>query len=76
MKDHKEMGRFSVEFAVANYGEVVRLPRGQAQFWRMSSMFVVSGVVDSGAARLVLPQHVVGSTWNCQSGRGNQRPLR
>ena len=38
MKDHKEMGRFSVEFAVANYGEVVRLPRESA-FWRISSIF-------------------------------------
>ena len=28
MIDDNEMGRFSVEFAVANYGEVVHLPRG------------------------------------------------
>jgi predicted aspartyl protease len=52
------MGRFSVEFEVANYGDIVRAMDGTlkpAQVRRLT----VSGVVDPGAAKLVLPQAVV-----------------
>jgi predicted aspartyl protease len=51
------MGRFSVEFVVANNRDVVQaaptavIPEGVKHV-------AVSGVVDSGAARLVLPQWV------------------
>ncbi|MGO9114747.1 MAG: aspartyl protease family protein [Thermoguttaceae bacterium] len=57
MRDHKEMGRFSVEFAVANFRDVVRLAPGVPVLENVKHT-VVSGVVDSGAARLVLPKHV------------------
>ena len=57
MKDHKEMGRFSVEFAVANIRDVARLAPGVPVLENVKHI-VVSGVVDSGAARLVLPKHV------------------
>ncbi len=72
MKDHKEMGRFSVEFAVANYGEVVRLPRNKRVLENIKHI-LVSGVVDSGAARLVLPQHVVDRLGLPQDGETNVR---
>jgi len=52
------MGRFSVEFAVANNREVVGLAVGEPVLQRVKHV-VLSGVVDSGAARLVLPQRVV-----------------
>ena len=52
------MGRFSVEFAVANNRDVVGLHVGEPVLERVKHV-VLSGVVDSGAARLVLPQRVV-----------------
>jgi len=52
------MGRFSVEFAVANNRDVVGLPVGSPVLERVKHV-LLSGVVDTGAARLVLPQHVV-----------------
>ena len=73
MKDHKEMGRFSVEFAVANYGEVVRLPRDKRVLENIKHI-LVSGVVDSGAAARVAAARGR-STWTAK-GWGNQRPLR
>jgi predicted aspartyl protease len=57
MKDDKEMGRFSVEFVVANYRDVVRSGPDEPVLENVKQM-VVSGIVDSGAARLVLPQYV------------------
>jgi predicted aspartyl protease len=52
------MGRFNVEFEVANYGDMILAQRGlmpEDQIRRQT----VQGVVDSGAARLVLPQSLV-----------------
>ena len=57
MKDHKEMGRFSIEFVAANYRDIVLQGPGEPVLDNVKHV-VVSGVVDSGAARLVLPQHV------------------
>jgi len=57
MRDRKEMGRFSVEFAIANFRDVARLAPGVPVYGNVKHL-VVSGVVDSGAARLVLPKHV------------------
>ena len=57
MKDHKEMGRFSVEFVVANFRDVARLAPGVPVLENVKHV-VLSGVVDSGSARLVLPKHV------------------
>jgi predicted aspartyl protease len=57
MGDANEMGRFSVQFAVANYRDVVRLAPGVAVLKSVNHL-VVSGVVDSGAARLVLPKQI------------------
>ncbi len=52
------MGRFSVEFAVANNRDVLGLPVGEPVLPRVKHV-VLWGVVDSGAGRLVLPQRVV-----------------
>jgi predicted aspartyl protease len=51
------MGRFSVEFVVANNRDVVRLEPGQPIPDSVKHCSL-PGVVDSGAARLVLPQRV------------------
>jgi predicted aspartyl protease len=58
MKEHKEMGRFSVEFVIANYRDVVRSATGEPVLDSKAKRMVVSGVVDSRAARLVLPKSV------------------
>jgi predicted aspartyl protease len=52
------MGRFSVDFVVANNRDVVVLPAGVPLLENVKHV-TLSGVVDSGAARLVLPQRVV-----------------
>ena len=58
MREQTAMGRFSVQFTVANNRDVVQaapgipIPEGVKHL-------VLSGVVDSGAARLVLPQRAV-----------------
>ena len=52
------MGRFSVEFEVANYDDVAAARRGtisQEEVRRLR----IRGVVDSGASRLVLPAKTV-----------------
>ncbi len=60
MPEPTAMGRFSVEFVVANNRDVVNLQVGDRALLRDRVKHVVlSGVVDSGAARLVLPQRVV-----------------
>jgi predicted aspartyl protease len=51
-------GRFSVDFVVANNRDVVVLPAGVPLLENVKHV-TLSGVVDSGAARLVLPQRVV-----------------
>ncbi len=52
------MGRFSVDLIVANNRDVVNLADDESVLDKVKHV-VVSGVVDSGAARLVLPQRVV-----------------
>jgi predicted aspartyl protease len=52
------MGRFNVEFEVANYGDMVLAQRGLLPANQVRRQ-TVQGVVDSGAARLVLPQSLV-----------------
>lgn len=55
MREQTPMGRFSVQFVIANNRDVIQaapevsIPQGVKHL-------VLSGVVDSGAARLVLPQ--------------------
>ena len=54
----KDMGRVTVDVALANYRDIVLAEEGKlsSHETRRAS---VSGIVDSGAARLVLPPHVV-----------------
>src|SRR5438876_11980967 len=51
------VGRFSVDFEVANYGDVVRARAGDLKPEQVRRQ-TIQGVVDSGATRLVLPQAV------------------
>jgi predicted aspartyl protease len=52
------VGRFSVEFEVANQGDVIKARDGLLEPDKVRRL-TISGVVDSGATRLVLPQTVV-----------------
>lgn len=52
------MGRFSVDFDVANYGDVLKVLEGTLPANRVRRQ-TISGVVDPGAAMLVLPPTVV-----------------
>jgi predicted aspartyl protease len=52
------MGRFSVQFVVANYRDVIQAAPG-GSIPEAVKHLVLSGVVDRGAARLVLPQRAV-----------------
>jgi predicted aspartyl protease len=52
------VGRFSVEFDVANYGDILQSRNGTLPPDRVRRQ-TISGVVDPGAAKLVLPQAVV-----------------
>ena len=52
------MGRFSVDLAVANYGDLALAERGLLPPDKVRRQ-TISGVVDSGAAKLVLPRTVV-----------------
>ena len=58
MQDLKEMGRFSVEFVVANNRDVL-MADPHARIPESVKHLTLSGVVDSGAARLVLPARIV-----------------
>ena len=83
MGEQTPMARFSVEFVVADNREVVQaapevpIPQGVKHL-------VVSGVVDSGAARLVLPRNAVDqlrlqshgeTTVRYADGRREKRPV-
>jgi predicted aspartyl protease len=57
-KRNNEMGRFSVDFEVANYADIVRAMDGTLKQGKVRRQ-TVSRVVDPGAAKLVLPQAVV-----------------
>ena len=52
------VGRFSVEFEVANYDDLALARRGQLPPDQVRRE-TIQGLVDSGATRLVLPQAVV-----------------
>ena len=54
----QSMGRFSVQFEVANYADIILAQRGLLEADKVRRQ-TVRGVVDSGAAMLVLPQAVV-----------------
>lgn len=56
--EETEMGRFSVEFTVANYEDVIRARTGEIPKEEIHTARI-QGVVDSGAARLVLPESTV-----------------
>jgi predicted aspartyl protease len=58
MREQTPMGRFSVSFVVANNRDVVQAAPGVSIPEGVKHL-VLSGVVDSGAARLVLPQRAV-----------------
>ncbi len=53
-----QMGRFSVEFAIANYQDVLHAQDGTLAADQVRQV-QLRGVVDYGAARLVLPERVV-----------------
>jgi predicted aspartyl protease len=59
MKNHKgdPMGRFAVEFEVANNEDLVEAKRGHLDPAKVRRK-MIRGVVDSGAAELVLPQSI------------------
>jgi clan AA aspartic protease len=52
------MGRFSVKFEIANNDDLAAVRRGDLGAKEVRRM-TITGVVDSGASRLVLPKHVV-----------------
>ena len=52
------VGRFSVEFEVANYADLIRAQDGTLPADQIRRE-TIQGVVDSGATKLVLPQAVV-----------------
>jgi len=52
------VGRFSVEFEVANFGDIMRSLDGTLRS-ENGRRQVIPGVVDPGAAQLVLPQSLV-----------------
>jgi predicted aspartyl protease len=53
----KAMGRFSVEVELANYGDIIEQDHGHLDEAKVRRV-KIQGVVDSGAARLVLPAAV------------------
>jgi predicted aspartyl protease len=53
-----KMGRFSVNFEVANYDDLAAVRRGDLEPGKVRRVTIV-GVVDCGASRLVLPKRVV-----------------
>jgi len=57
MQGTMDLGRITIEFVVANNRDVVRYENAGQESGKAKRL-TVSGVVDSGAARLVLPQRV------------------
>jgi predicted aspartyl protease len=57
-KGVKDVGRFAVDFEVANFGDVELAHRGLLRPDQVRRQ-MIRGVVDSGAAPFVLPQAVV-----------------
>jgi predicted aspartyl protease len=66
------MGRFSVEFAITNYGDLTLVQRGLLAPDKVRRQ-TLSGVVDSGAAKLVLPPGVVKQLGLTQGDKINVR---
>jgi predicted aspartyl protease len=58
LKEPKEMGRFSIEFEITNYQDVLGVGLGVVPPDKVRRTRV-QGVVDTGATRLVLPTSVV-----------------
>lgn len=58
IKGVNDVGRFSVEFQVANARDVVKAEEGTLAEEKIRRV-TIRGVVDTGAARLVLPKSVV-----------------
>ncbi|MBI3466072.1 MAG: aspartyl protease family protein [Planctomycetes bacterium] len=52
------VGRVSIEFEVANYGDVAKARDGELPLDKVRRQ-TITGLVDSGATKLVLPQAVV-----------------
>ena len=71
LKGHA-MGRFSVEMNVTNYEDVVDVRRGLLAADKVRST-KVSGVVDTGATRLVLPEKVVNLLGLPKTGKAGVR---
>jgi predicted aspartyl protease len=57
-KGANSVGRFAVQFEVANHLDVVNARQGMLEPDKVRRL-TISGVVDSGATRLVLPEKVV-----------------
>jgi predicted aspartyl protease len=57
-KGSNGVGRFSVEIEVANYGDLTLVDRGMLPAEKVRRE-TIEGLVDSGAAKLVLPHAVV-----------------
>jgi predicted aspartyl protease len=83
MREQTPMGRFSVQFVVANDRDVMQAAPGVPIPAGVKHL-VLSGVVDSGAARLVLPQGAVDelrfpghgeTTVRYADGRRERRPV-
>lgn len=53
-KARDKIGKFSIEVELANYGDLIEVERGHLEPEKVRRLTVL-GVVDSGAARLVLP---------------------
>ena len=62
------MGRFSAELEVANYRDVIRAEEGNLAPEKVRRARI-SGVVDTGATRLVLPASVVATLGLPQGGK-------
>lgn len=58
IKGENGVGRFAVEFEVANHADMVAARQGQLKPEKVRRV-KIRGVVDSGAAELVLPKAVV-----------------
>ena len=54
-KGNNAMGVFSIDFQVANYGDLILAERGQLPEDQVRRK-TIKGIVDSGAVRLVLPE--------------------
>ena len=66
------MGRFSVDLRVANQADLVRVKDGSLAPEKVRRL-TISGVVDSGAARLVLPAAVVKQLGLTKAGKAKVR---